>query len=123
MPLDALALALAAAALHALWNVLVAGSRDVQAATGAALAIAVVSFAPVAAARWRVERAAWPFIVASAALELGYLIVLAAAYRRADLSVVYPIARGLAPVFVLAASVAVLGAGSSAGEVVGVGLV
>ena len=123
MPLDALALALAAAALHALWNVLVAGSPDVQAATGAALAIAVVAFAPVAAATWRVEPAAWPFIAASAALELGYLILLAAAYRRADLSVVYPIARGLAPVLVLAASVVFLDAGSSTGEVVGVVLV
>ena len=123
MPLDALGLVLLAACLHALWNVLLAGSPDVQAATGAALAVAVVAFAPVAAATWRIEAAAWPFVVASAALELGYLIVLASAYRRADLSVVYPIARGLAPVLVLAASAALLGAGTSAGEAVGVMLV
>jgi drug/metabolite transporter (DMT)-like permease len=123
MPLDALGLALAAAALHALWNVTLAGSRDVEAATAATLPCAAVLFAPVAAATWRVEAAAWPFIVSSSALELGYFVVLVAAYRRADLSVVYPIARGLAPVLVLAASVAFLGFGSSAGEVIGVALV
>src|SRR5262245_41499022 len=109
MPLDALGLVLLAACLHALWNVLLAGSPDVQAATGTALAVAVVVFAPIAAATWRVEAEAWPFIAGSAALELGYLILLATAYRRADLSVVYPVARGLAPVLVLAASAAFLG--------------
>ena len=50
-------------------------------------------------------------------------VVLMRAYGRADLSVVYPVSRGLAPVFVLCASVAFLGFGTSAGEVVGVALV
>jgi drug/metabolite transporter (DMT)-like permease len=45
------------------------------------------------------------------------------AYGRADLSLVYPVSRGLAPVFVLCASVAFLGFGTSVGEVVGVALV
>src|SRR6184192_4097139 len=101
MPLDALALALGAAALHALWNLQLAGARDVEAATAAALPCAALLFAPVAAATWRVESAAWPFLVASTALELGYFVLLVAAYRRADLSLVYPVARGLAPVLVL----------------------
>ena len=123
MPTDALALALGAAALHALWNLLLARSIDVQAATGAALVISVVVFAPVAAATWRVEVSAWPFLVSSSALELVYFALLAAAYRRADLSLVYPLTRGLAPLLVLAASVAFLGAGSSAVEAIGVFLV
>ena len=54
------------------------------------------------------------------ALELAYFAVLAAAYSRADLSFVYPIARGAAPVIVLAVSVALLGAALSAGEAAGV---
>jgi drug/metabolite transporter (DMT)-like permease len=123
MPLDALGLALAAAVLHALWNLLLAGARDREGTAGAALVCAVVLFAPVAAVTWRVEPAAWPFIAVSAALEVVYVVVLITAYGRADLSVVYPVSRGLAPVLVLIASVAFLGFGSSAGEVVGVGLV
>jgi len=123
MPLDALGLALAAAVLHALWNLLLASARDREGSAGAALVCAVVLFAPVAAATWRVEPAAWPFIAVSAALEIVYVVVLITAYGRADLSLVYPVSRGLAPVFVLVASVAFLGFGSSAGEVVGVGLV
>ena len=62
-------------------------------------------------------------MVVSAALELAYLALLAAAYGRAELSVVYPVARGLAPVLVLVVGVAVLGVTSSAGEAAGVLLV
>jgi drug/metabolite transporter (DMT)-like permease len=123
MPLDALGLALAAACLHALWNLVLAGSKDTEGAAGAALPCAVLLFAPVAAATWRVESAAWPFIAGSAALEVAYVVLLMAAYKRADLSLVYPVSRGLAPVFVLSASVAFLGFGSSAGEVVGIACV
>ena len=43
-----------------------------------------------------------PWIVASATLELAYFLLLTAAYQRSDLSLVYPIARGSAPVLVLA---------------------
>ena len=120
MPVDALVLVLLAAGLHALWNVLVAGAPDIEASMAVALAVGVVAFAPVAAATWRVEGAAVPFIVVSAALELAYFGLLVRAYRRDDLSLVYPLTRGLAPVLVLIVSVAVLGSGTSIGEVVGV---
>src|SRR5215213_619684 len=120
---SALALALAAAVLHAVWNLLLARSPDVQAATATTFAIAVALFAPVAAARWDVDRSAIPYIAVSAVFELVYLALLATAYGRAELSVVYPIARGLAPVLVLVVGVAVLGVGSSAVEVSGVVLV
>ncbi len=123
MPLDAFALALAAAALHALWNLILAGSKDLEGATAAALPCGVLLFAPVAAATWRVEPEALPFVAVSSALEVGYVVVLVQAYKSADLSLVYPVARGLAPVLVLAASVAFLGFATSAGEVVGVALV
>ena len=46
-----------------------------------------------------------PWAAASAVLELAYIVLLAAAYRRADVSVIYPIARGAAPVLVLAAAI------------------
>jgi drug/metabolite transporter (DMT)-like permease len=102
MPATAFALALAAAALHAVWNVLLARARDVRAATTVALVVGVALFAPVAAATWDVEAGAVPWIAASAALEVLYFALLTAAYGRSDLSLVYPIARGAAPVLVLA---------------------
>jgi drug/metabolite transporter (DMT)-like permease len=64
-----------------------------------------------------------PYVVASAALEIVYFGLLVAAYRRRDLSVVYPVARGSAPVLVLVGSAVVLGTSLSAGEALGVCLV
>jgi drug/metabolite transporter (DMT)-like permease len=123
MPTAALFLALAAAGLHAFWNLVIARARDAEAATALVLALSVVLYAPVAAVTWNVEASVWPYAVASAALELAYVILLAAAYRRADLSVVYPVARGVAPVLVLVVGVTLLGTGTSPGEVGGVVLV
>ncbi len=111
---------LASAGLHAFWNWLVADARDSHAVGAVALLTAAIVFAPVAALTWDVESGAWPFIVASAALELAYFALLAAAYERADLSFVYPIARGTAPVLVLIVSLLALGADLSAGEAAGV---
>jgi drug/metabolite transporter (DMT)-like permease len=120
VPAGALGLALAAACAHALWNLLLARARDPEAATAVALVLAVVAFAPVAAIAWDVEGRAVPYIVASAAFELAYFALLAAAYARSELSLVYPLARGLAPVLVLAAAVAFLGAGTSVAQIAGV---
>ena len=101
MPATALALAIAAAVFHALWNLLLARAPDVQSATAVALVTAEVVFVPLAIVVWHVDAGAWPWLVASGAFELVYFVLLAAAYRRAPLSVVYPIARGSAPVLVL----------------------
>ena len=120
MPLDALALALGAAVLHALWNLVLARERDIEAATAVAVLTLVAALVIPAALTWRVEVGAVPFIVGSAALELSYFALLAAAYRRYELSLVYPVARGLAPVLALLVVVAVDGALPSAGGIVGV---
>ena len=120
MPLTALLLALVAACLHAGWNVLLAGARDSEAATAVALVVAAIAFAPVAVLTWDVEAKAWPYIVASSALELLYFGLLAAAYRRSELALVYPLARGAAPVLVLLGSVAILGRGPGVAEAIGV---
>jgi drug/metabolite transporter (DMT)-like permease len=120
MPVSALLLALAAAGLHAFWNLIIARARDPEAATALVFSLSVLMYAPVAVFTWDVDASVVPFAVASAALELTYIVLLAAAYRRADLSVVYPVARGVAPVLVLAAGVAFLGSATSATEVVGV---
>lgn len=123
MPATALGLALGAAILHASWNVLLRGSEDVEARTAVALALSVILFAPAAVATWSASRAIVPYVVASAALEGVYFSLLVAAYKRRDLSVVYPVARGSAPVLVLLGSAVVLGRAVSPGEAVGVCLV
>ena len=56
-------------------------------------------------------------------LQLLYFALLATAYRKAELSFVYPVARGVAPAIVLVVSVVVLGHGTSAAQVAGVVLV
>ena len=118
----AVALALGAAVLHAVWNLLLAGAEDTDAATAVALGLAVVLYAPIALLTWDVDASAWPYIAGSAAFEIGYVATLAAGLGRGDLSVVYPLARGSAPVLVLAVSAGVLGAATSAWQVAGVGL-
>ena len=123
MPVSALLLALAAACVHAFWNILLARARDPEAATAVALVVAVVAFAPAAAVLWRADGEVWPYIAGSGAFELAYFALLAAAYRRAELSVVYPLARGTAPVLVLLVAATALGAGHSAGQIGGVCLV
>jgi drug/metabolite transporter (DMT)-like permease len=108
-----LLLALAAACVHATWNLLLARAKDTQAAGAIAICVGVIAFAPVAASVWRVEPAAWKYIVTSGCFELAYWSLLATAYRRAELSVVYPVGRGLAPLLVLAIGVSFLGTKTS----------
>lgn len=123
MPVSALALALAAAVVHASWNLLLSGTDDTHSATAVAVVTGLVVFAPVAALTWRLETSALPYIAASSALEALYLLLLATGYSRAAMSFVYPIARGSAPVLVLVASVLVLGTSVSVLAAVGVVLV
>jgi drug/metabolite transporter (DMT)-like permease len=123
MPATALVFALSAAVFHALWNLLLARAPDVEAAAAVALVTAEVVFAPVAVVVWRADAGVWPWLVGSGLFELAYFTLLAAAYGRAPLSVVYPVARGGAPVLVLAVSVLALGSGTSVRQAGAVALV
>ena len=111
----AIGLALAAAVVHGTWNVLVKVSGDplttFQRATvlGALIGTVPVAVAWFAIGRPAVSLAAAGFAVASAAFELAYLWLLSAAYGRGELSVVYPIARGSAPLLAVVIGIAVLG--------------
>jgi drug/metabolite transporter (DMT)-like permease len=120
VPLDALALALAAAAVHAVWNLLTARADDSHATLAVAMVTGALVCAPVAALDWDVEGAVAPYVAASVAFELGYLTLLATAYARAPMSVVYPVARGAAPVIVLVVGALALGAAPTVGAAVGV---
>jgi drug/metabolite transporter (DMT)-like permease len=123
VPADAFLLALAAAFVHAVWNLLTAGADESQIAVGVALLIGAVVALPLALAAGEVEASAWPYVAASNVLELGYLACLATAYQRGPMSVVYPVARGTAPVLVLIGSAVFLTTTPTAGQVAGVLLV
>ena len=104
------AIVLFAALLHALWNALVKGGGDKTLAMAAVVigqgvyGIALLPFAPAPA--WE----SWPYIAVSVALHAGYQYFLLKAYQIGDLTQVYPIARGIAPLIVTL--VAVLGLGT-----------
>jgi drug/metabolite transporter (DMT)-like permease len=102
---------------------LLAGARDSQAFAAVVLLVGAVVGAPAAVFFWELHVGVWPYLVATSALELAYFMLLAHAYDRAELSVVYPLARGLAPVLVLAGAVAFTGADTTSKQVGGVLLV
>ena len=100
-----LALVSAGSALHALWNVLVkrSGTSDVAfvwvySAITAPLWLVVLTVGAI----WGGLGPAWWAALVSTALHTAYAAVLQRAYSAADLSVVYPVSRGLAPVLVTA---------------------
>jgi drug/metabolite transporter (DMT)-like permease len=99
---------LLAAALHASWNALVKGSRDPLLSLAVVIATAGVCGLALACVVGPPPRAAWPYLTASMVLHSGYHVLLARSYQLGDLSLVYPIARGVAPplVAVLAAATA-----------------
>ena len=115
MPLAVLPLVLLAAVFHAAWNALLKASENpLSLATRALTWGTVVSLPPVAVAWLLTGRpglpwAGWLLALASAFLELIYFIALSVAYRRGELSVVYPIARGTAPLLAVLVGLLLLG--------------
>ena len=120
MPASAFLLAFAAAWIHGVSNVFVGRRQEPEAAFAFMLVVGVIAFAPIAVITWDVDAAAIPYIAASAVLELGYFAFLAAGYRLSEVSLVYPVARGAAPILVLAGAVLFLHHGTTAGQVAGV---
>lgn len=106
-----------------MWNLLLGRARDVQAATAATFLTSVALALPFAVIWWHADASVWPWALASTLLEVVYVIALALAYRGGEVSFVYPLTRGLAPVLALGFAVVVLGHGVSATEVFGVALV
>ena len=115
MPLAVLPLVLLAAVFHAAWNALLKASENpLSLATRALTWGTVVSLPPVAATWFLTGHpglpwAGWLLALASAFLELIYFITLSLAYRRGELSVVYPIARGTAPLLAVLVGLVLLG--------------
>jgi drug/metabolite transporter (DMT)-like permease len=114
MPANALALVLVAAMLHAVWNVAAKKAGGNHHFALISVLITCVLWAPVALwfglhewLRWGVRE--WAVLLVSAVVHVLYFTVLLTGYRKADLSVVYPVARGSGPLLAAAAAVLLLG--------------
>lgn len=109
MPLDVFVLVIGSAIVHALWNTLVKTDGDrlslikIMSATQIIVSAALIPFVDLPPA------ATWPYLAASTALNSCYMFLLHKAYASGDLSFVYPIARGIAPLLVALASMVILG--------------
>ena len=125
MPLsfEIVALVLFSALLHASWNALLKGAADrtTQSAVlyGAMALVAAVGLTQVAPP----ALASWPFLALSIVLHNLYFLTLLLAYREGDLSQVYPIARGSAPILVAVLSISVAGEGLGTGQWLAVALI
>lgn len=116
-------LVLTAAVLHASWNALVksGGTPEFSIAAyqlvGGLVCLPVLFFVPAPAIE------SWPMIVASVIIHNVYYFSLAQAYRSGDLSQVYPLFRGLAPVLVTIGAAVFADETLSAGSVGGIVLI
>ena len=115
MPPAVLLLLLIAAVLHAGWNILLKTAEDPLRTAGRGMVVGSAVFIPAALVGWvitdrpAIPTEAWAIAVVSGLLEALYFSLLSAAYARGDLSLVYPIARGTAPILAVAIGFVFLG--------------
>ena len=126
MTVLALLLVTTSAFMHATWNYLTKGSRDKVVFLWATGIAGSVLFLP--ALLWSGDGRPWSGRVwagfgLGAVLRALYFLSLGAAYSRGDLSLVYPVARGVAPVLVPVTAAALLGERLSTAGALGVGAV
>jgi drug/metabolite transporter (DMT)-like permease len=86
-----------AALLHAAWNAMIKGGSDVLMDTAAIVVGAALAAVPFLFVVPLPAPAAWPYILASVATHLAYYFFMVGAYRSGELSLVYPLMRGVAP--------------------------
>jgi len=109
MPLGVMIMVLFAALLHATWNFMVKSGEDKYLGM-TAVVVGHIPFAAVALVYAPLPSLeALPYIIAGAVLHVGYQFFLLASYRIGDLSQIYPLARGVAPLFVAGISITLLG--------------
>lgn len=111
---------IAAALLHALWNAIVKGGKDkTLSMVAVVLGQGVFGLVALLFVPWPAPES-YAYIAAAIALHVGYQVFLMLSYHAGDLTQVYPIARGTAPLLVAAVSVAFLGTTLSQMELLGV---
>ncbi len=109
------ALVLLAAVIHVTWNVLLKAAVEPLRFATVANTMGALALAPIALVVWLALGAdpipgrAFLLATIAGALEVCYFSFLTAAYRRGDVSVVYPIARGTAPLLSVIIGLVILG--------------
>jgi drug/metabolite transporter (DMT)-like permease len=123
----AMALVVAAAFVHASWNYL--------AKRAAAVSLCLVVYGvdgggllsvgpgPFADSKPVLDLMSFVFILGSGLLHIAYFLILQRGYRRGDLSLVYPLARGLGPALATAMAIICLGERPSWSALMGAGMV
>ncbi len=111
MPGSALALVILAGLIHACWNIAAKKAGGDVRFSGFSSVVMMVFWAPVGLwLGWQQVpawgRTEWALVCASAVLHTVYFVILLRGYRKADLTVVYPLARGSGPL--LSSLVAIL---------------
>ena len=121
MSLSALLLLVVAAICHSTWNLLSKRGVDKQAFLWLAVAATAVLYLPIFVGFFRpLPPAGLALAAVSGAVEGAYYLLLGSAYARGDLSVVYPLARGSAPLLVAVAALVLLGERPTAVGAVGI---
>lgn len=128
MDLTTLGLVVTAAIIHAIWNLLAKRAAAARFFIWSYSTTVAVLYAPLVAWALIDARGEWTVIAvlsvfASGVLHLWYSQALQAGYRRADLSVVYPVARGTGPALSVIGAIVLLGEPASAVTLIGAALV
>jgi drug/metabolite transporter (DMT)-like permease len=109
VPPLALALVLIAAMFHTGWNLAVKQAKQKQVFLWWALVVGSLCFSVFIFANPPLPARAWPYVISSALMEALYFIALTRAYSIDDFSLVYPLARGTAPILLVVWSTLFLG--------------
>jgi drug/metabolite transporter (DMT)-like permease len=123
MPILAIVLLLVSAVLHTAWNLLIKQSEDKYIVTwwmvtiGGLFAIVALFFTGLP------PRSIWIFALVSVCVEATYFVTLSYAYHDNDFSLVYPVARGAAPAFLVLWSFLFLHETLTTGGMIGLALI
>lgn len=118
--LPVLAAVLLGALLHASWNALIKSAPDKALNTALIHGLGTILALPLLLITGLPQAAAWPYVITSTLIHIGYYMALAGAYKHGDLGLTYPLMRGSAPLLVALGSHALLGEQLSALAWVGV---
>jgi len=116
-------LVILSAIAHATWNALMKSAGD-RMLTMAALRLAglTIGLCVLPFVDWPDARS-WKWLLLTAAVQFGYYVLLVRSYGAGDMSVVYPLARGLAPVLTTLAAALAIGERLSTGQAMAVGVI
>ncbi|MBM3540200.1 MAG: hypothetical protein FJX55_20540 [Alphaproteobacteria bacterium] len=124
MPLDVFLLVLAAALLHAIWNAMLkSGSGDRPGVIKGFCAVQVLLSLGLAPFVEFPAAACWPYLLGSIVISTAMWLLLNRAYQTSELSLVYPLARGSAPLVVALLSTTLLDESLSRPALIGVLLI